>query len=130
MGIPSPLPPPRLRLKSQPAIQRIPQAVSEIKRVARKDRWWPPKAVLFLERLSPAIEQVDSSSGAIGTAVNKAIADLAAVIAAARLMRPRDSDGWSGCGRPVRMTRSPISKGSVTTGGELCIERACLALGR
>ncbi len=30
-------------------------------------------AVIFLEKLSPAIEQVDSSSGAIGTAVNNAI---------------------------------------------------------
>lgn len=71
-------------LKSQPAIRRIREAVSEIKRVARKDKVLAAEgAVLFLERLSPAIEQVDSSSGAIGTAVNKAIADLAAVIAAA-----------------------------------------------
>ena len=37
-------------------------------------------AVLFLERVSPAIEQVDSSSGAIGTAVNHAIDDLCALI--------------------------------------------------
>jgi tetratricopeptide (TPR) repeat protein len=70
--------------RSQPAIQRVREAVSEIKRVARKDRALAAEgAVLFLERLSPAIEQVDSSSGAIGTAVNKAITDLAAVIAAA-----------------------------------------------
>jgi hypothetical protein len=70
--------------KSQPAIQRIREAVFEVKRVARKDKVLAAEgAVLFLEKLSPAIEQVDSSSGAIGTAVNKAIADLAAVIAAA-----------------------------------------------
>ena len=70
--------------RSQPAIQRVREAVSEIKRVARKDRVLAAEgAVLFLERLSPAIEQVDSSSGAIGTAVNKAIGDLAAVIAGA-----------------------------------------------
>lgn len=70
--------------RSQPAIQRVREAVSEIKRVARKDKVSGAEgAVLFLERLSPAIEQVDSSSGAIGTAVNKAIADLAAVIAVA-----------------------------------------------
>jgi hypothetical protein len=49
--------------------------------------------VLFLERLSPAIEHVDSSSGAIGTAVNKAIAELVPIIAKA----PVDTEireGW------------------------------------
>ncbi len=40
-------------------------------------------AVVFLERLSPAIEQVDSSSGAIGTAVNNAIETLAPIISQA-----------------------------------------------
>jgi len=37
--------------------------------------------VTFLERLSPALENVDSSSGAIGTAVNNAIAALVPIIA-------------------------------------------------
>jgi uncharacterized protein YegL len=60
--------------KSQPAIQRIKQAVSEITRVSRRDPVLAAEgAVLFLERVSPAIEQVDGSSGAIGTAVNRAI---------------------------------------------------------
>lgn len=40
-------------------------------------------AVVFLERVSPALEQVDSSSGAIGGAVNHAIAALVPVIAQA-----------------------------------------------
>ncbi len=40
-------------------------------------------AVILLEKLSPALEQVDSSSGAIGTAVNKAIDTLVPIIAAA-----------------------------------------------
>jgi len=56
--------------KSQPAIQRLKQALSEIKRVARGDLVLAADgAVILLERLSPALEQVDSSSGAIGTAV-------------------------------------------------------------
>lgn len=38
-------------------------------------------AVLLLEKLSPSLMQVDSSSGAIGTAVNNAIATLVPVIA-------------------------------------------------
>lgn len=60
------------------------EAVAEIKKVARKD---PVRAgdgaVTFLERVSPALEHVDSSSGAIGTAVNNAIATLVPVIASA-----------------------------------------------
>lgn len=70
--------------KSQPAIERVRQAVSEIKTVARHDPVLAAEgAVLFLERVSPALEYVDSSSGAIGTAVNHAIEDLVAVIAGA-----------------------------------------------
>ncbi|MBI4882158.1 MAG: hypothetical protein HY812_21225 [Planctomycetes bacterium] len=80
--------------KSRPAIQRVKQAVSEIKKVARRDSVLAAEgAVLFLERVSPAIEQVDSSSGAIGTAVNHAVEDLAAIIAKA----PADAatrDAW------------------------------------
>jgi hypothetical protein len=37
--------------------------------------------VLFLTRVSPAIERVDSSSGAIGTAVNHAIEELVPIVA-------------------------------------------------
>lgn len=40
-------------------------------------------AVAFLEHVSPALESVDSSSGAIGTAVNDAIAALVRIIASA-----------------------------------------------
>ena len=70
--------------ESQPAIKRVREAVSEIKQVARKDGVGAAEgAVMFLERLSPAIEQVDSSSGAIGTAVNNAIAALVPIIATA-----------------------------------------------
>jgi hypothetical protein len=70
--------------KSQPAITRVREAVAEIKKVARKAPIVAAEgAVLFLERVSPALEHVDSSSGAIGSAVNHAIAQLAAVIAAA-----------------------------------------------
>jgi len=70
--------------KSQPAIQRVRQAVSEIKAVARRDPALAAEgAVLFLERVSPALEHVDSSSGAIGTAVNHAIEDVVAIIASA-----------------------------------------------
>ena len=68
--------------KSQPAIERVKRAVSEIKTVARRDPVLGAEgAVLFLERVSPTLEHVDSSSGAIGTAVNHAIEELVAASA-------------------------------------------------
>jgi len=80
--------------KSQPAINRVKEAVSEIKKVARKDRALAAEgAVQFLERVSPAIEHVDSSSGAIGSAVHNAIEALVPIIAKA----PVDAvtrEGW------------------------------------
>jgi tetratricopeptide (TPR) repeat protein len=70
--------------RSQPAVQRVREAAAEIQKTAKKD---PARAaagaVLFLEKVSPALEQVDSSSGAIGTAVNHAIETCAKIIAAA-----------------------------------------------
>src|SRR5271168_2704951 len=69
--------------KSQVPIRRIKEALSEIRQVARKEPILAAEgAVLFLEKLSPALEQVDSSSGAIGNAVNRAIEELVPVIAA------------------------------------------------
>lgn len=70
--------------RSQPAIKRVKEAVAEIKQVARTDRLLAAEgAVLFLEKVSPALERVDSSSGAIGAAVNRAVAALVEIIAAA-----------------------------------------------
>lgn len=50
-------------------------------------------AIAFLERVSPALEHVDSSSGSIGTAVGNAIGELVPIIANA----PADAktrDAW------------------------------------
>ena len=55
-------------------IKRIKEAVAEIKKTARNDRVLGAEgAVIFLEKVSGALVRVDSSSGAIGTAVNRAI---------------------------------------------------------
>jgi hypothetical protein len=60
--------------KSATPIQRIKEALTEIKSVAKKEPILAAEgAVLFLEKLAPAIEQVDSSSGGIGSAVDLAI---------------------------------------------------------
>lgn len=70
--------------RSQPAITRIRQALAEIRKIAKDAPLLAAEgAIAFLERLSPALENVDSSSGAIGSAVNNAIADLVPIIATA-----------------------------------------------
>lgn len=70
--------------KSQPAITRVREAVAEIKKVAKADpRIAADGAILFLERVSPALVHVDGSSGAIGSAVNRAIEELVPIIAGA-----------------------------------------------
>jgi hypothetical protein len=80
--------------KSQPAITRVREAVAEIKKVSKSDPLLAAEgAVLFLERVSPALAHVDSSSGAIGTVVNRAIEELVAVIAAAPA-DGRTREGW------------------------------------
>jgi tetratricopeptide (TPR) repeat protein len=70
--------------RSQPAIERVREAALEIKKTARRDPILAAAgAVLFIEKVSPALEHVDSSSGAIGTAVNHAIVELVSIIAKA-----------------------------------------------
>jgi len=69
---------------SRLAIARIDEALAEIRALARKD---PARAaegaVLFLEKVSPAVRDVDSSSGALGSATYSAVAALVPIIAAA-----------------------------------------------
>jgi hypothetical protein len=56
--------------------------VSEIKKVARTDPILAADGALaFIERVSPTLEHVDGGSGAIGSAVNNALADLVPIIA-------------------------------------------------
>lgn len=61
---------------SRLAAQRIREALAEIKKVKRQDSVLAAEgAVLLIEKLVPAIERIDSSSGAIGTAVNRAVTE-------------------------------------------------------
>ncbi len=70
--------------RSDAPVQRIKEAIAEIKQVARKEPVLAAEgAITLLEKLSPALEHVDSSSGALGSAVNKAIATLVPIIAKA-----------------------------------------------
>jgi hypothetical protein len=72
--------------KSDTPIQRVKEAITEIKSVAKKEPVLAAEgAVLFLKKLAPAIEQVDSSSGGIGSAVNRAIETLVPFIVKAEV---------------------------------------------
>ncbi|MGC2083591.1 MAG: hypothetical protein WA702_09560, partial [Bradyrhizobium sp.] len=75
--------------KSALPIQRLKEALGEIRQIARADPVLAADgAVALLEKLSPALEHVDSSSGAIGTAVNRAIDALVPVIAGVDVPAP------------------------------------------
>ncbi len=56
---------------SRLACQRLREAVSEIKKVAKKDPVIGAEgAIRLMEKLWPALEHIDTSSGALGSAVN------------------------------------------------------------
>ena len=66
---------------TQLAIDRINEALAEIRAVARRDPVRAAEgAVLLLEKLSPALCQIDSSSGALGNATYATVQELAPLI--------------------------------------------------
>ena len=71
------------------ASKRITEALSEIGKAVRSDPILAAQgAVVLASRLSPALENIDSSSGAIGSAVNRAIPKLVRIIADAPADEP------------------------------------------
>jgi hypothetical protein len=66
---------------SRLACQRLREAVSEIKKVAKKDPVLGAEGtVRLMEKIWPALQHVDSSSGALGSAVNKMLDALIPII--------------------------------------------------
>ena len=66
---------------SRLACQRLREAVSEIKKAAKRDPVIGAEgAVRLMEKIWPALEHVDSSSGALGSAVNKTLDDLIPIV--------------------------------------------------
>jgi len=80
--------------RSDTPITRIKEALTEIKQCSRKEPVLAAEgAITLLEKLSPALEQVDSSSGALGSAVNKAIDTLVPLIVKADV-EPKLRQRW------------------------------------
>jgi hypothetical protein len=72
--------------RSDAPIRRIKEALAEIKLVSRSQPTLAAEgAIILIEKLSPALAHVDSSSGALGNAVNRAIDTLVAIIAKANV---------------------------------------------
>jgi hypothetical protein len=79
---------------SKLAIERIHEALAEIRAVARQDPTTAAEgAVLFLEKLSPALNQIDSSSGALGNATYAAVQELVPIISNAPV-DPATREKW------------------------------------
>jgi hypothetical protein len=76
---------------SKLASQRLKEALAEIRTVARKDPLTAADgAILLMEKLWPAVQHIDSSSGALGNAVSKTVHGLIEVMLAA----PADDAWW------------------------------------
>jgi hypothetical protein len=66
---------------SRLACQRLREAVSEIKKVAKEEPVYAAGgAVRLMEKIWPALQHVDSSSGALGAAVNKTMEALIPIV--------------------------------------------------
>lgn len=79
---------------SRLACQRLREAVSEIKKVVRKDPVYAADgAVRLMEKLWPALEYVDGSSGALGSAVYRTLQALLPVLIEAPADR-KARDRW------------------------------------
>src|SRR6056297_1585334 len=69
---------------SRLAAQRLKEALSEIRAVARKEPVTAAEgAIVLMEKLWPALANVDTSSGMLGSAANKAVHELVDLVVAA-----------------------------------------------
>jgi len=115
--------------RSQAAITRVKEAVSEIKKLAKKDPVLAAEgAVLFLEKVSPALENVDSSSGAIGSVVYRAIADLVPIITKANVETSRRAKWLERLYEAHAADRIPYIESLGDYWGELCVTPDLAAL--
>lgn len=114
---------------SRLAVDRIKEAVSEIKLVFKENPILGAEgAITFLEKVSPALDHVDSSSGALGSAVNNSIETLVPIISKA-LADDKVRDQWlKRLWQAVEDDQMPYIEMIPDYWGELCVtpERASL----
>jgi hypothetical protein len=111
---------------SKLAISRIDEALSEIRAVARHDQIAAADgAVLLLEKLSPALSQVDSSSGALGNATYGAVQTLVPIIAMADVSDKVRSKWLDRLFAAIQDDDPPYIESLGDYWGELCVTAEC-----
>jgi len=110
---------------SRPAIKRIDEALAEIRAAARRDPVLGAEgAVIFLEKISPALCQVDSSSGALGGATHWAVKELVPIIAAAAVSEVVRSRWLDRLFQAIQEDDPPYIESLGDHWGELCVTPA------
>jgi len=107
------------------AIERMNEAVGEIERVARTDPALAGEgAVLLLEKLSPAVNQIDSSSGSLGNATNGVVEKMVPLIAAAPVPRHVREKWLERLFKAIQEDDPPYIQSLGEHWGALCADRA------
>lgn len=107
---------------SPTAAARIKDAVAEIKAVSRNDPATAAEgAIRLIERLSPALEHVDSSSGALGSAVSRALETLVPIISAADVPVPARQKWLERLYEAHAADQMPYIESLADYWGELCV---------
>lgn len=107
--------------RSATPIQALREAVAEIKRVARAELATAAEgAVLLIERLPPALEQVDGSSGGMGAAVVRALDELVPVLAAVSVEDTRRQAWLERLWQAVLADEKPTIEALIERWGEVC----------
>lgn len=110
---------------SRLAIERLNEALAEIRAAARHDPAHAAEGgVLLLEKLSPALCQVDSSSGALGNATHAAVETLVPVIASAPVTEAKRSKWLERLFEAVQEDDPPYIESLGDHWGELCATAA------
>ena len=107
---------------TKPAIVAIDEALSEIIAVNRHDPVLAAEgAIIFLEKISPAVRGVDSSSGALGGATYSAIHVLVPIIAAAPVSEPVRAKWLNRLFEAIQEDDPPYIESLGDFWGELCV---------
>ncbi|MFK7846999.1 MAG: hypothetical protein AB8G77_16980 [Rhodothermales bacterium] len=111
--------------RSDLPIKRIKEALKELKQAARKDPLEAAEgSIKLIEKLSPALEHVDSSSGAIGSAVNKTIQELTNIIKKAQVSEQARQVWMERLWKALQEDQMPYIETLSDYWGELCISPA------
>ena len=109
--------------RSDLPIKRIKEALSEIRLVARKEPILAAEgAIVLLEKLSPALMNVDSSSGALGGMVNHAVETLVPILTKANVDAATRARWLDRLWEAVQEDEMPYIEYLADFWGELCVE--------